>query len=70
MGDHYISRLKRGDGSWHVFAQNPAGALVLVAIVGGGPRRTVEDLCAPVMIEVIEPSLINVVELQREGKHT
>jgi len=68
VGDSYVARLKQRDGSWHVHATSHTGELVLVAIVGGGPRHTLDDLRAPVRIEVVEPSLIDVAQLQqREG---
>lgn len=67
LGDRYVWRLREA-GSWKVFGRNGDGGVVLVAIIGGGPRRTLDDLRAPVAVTVVEPSLIDVDRLRQEAR--
>jgi len=69
LGDRYIWRVREA-GAWRIFARNNSGEVVHVATVGGGPRRTLEDIRAPVPVEVIEPTVLDVERLKREVRGT
>lgn len=60
LGERFAHRLKNDRRQWEVFAHDTEGGVSLVAVVGGGTTRTLEELRAPVHIEVVEPTLIDV----------
>lgn len=65
IGSRYLRREKGADRRWSVYARGDGGAEVLVALVGGGATRRLEDVQAPVQVEIIEASLVDLDGLRR-----
>ncbi|MBX3203598.1 MAG: hypothetical protein KF764_00955 [Labilithrix sp.] len=65
LGDNFVRREKREDRRWAVFGRSGKGDDVLVALVGGGSTRRLEDVRAPVPVEILEPSFINLDAFRR-----
>lgn len=65
IGSGYVRREKGSDRRWSVFARGDGDTEVLVALVGGGDTRRLEEVRAPVKVEIVAPSLIDVEGLRR-----
>lgn len=60
---NFSHRTREATGSWLVYGRDETGEIVLVAKVGATPKRTLEDLRAPVPVDVLVPSLVDVERL-------
>ena len=59
LGSRLAGRKKTADRKWAVSAFDGDGILVLAVLVGGGETRTVEQLRAPIRVEVIAPHVLD-----------
>lgn len=64
LGERFAHRLKNERRQWEVFARDTEGGVSLVAVVGGGTTRTLEDLRSPIRIEIVAPALIDLEALR------
>lgn len=60
LGAKYAGRKKGADRRWGIFARSESGEVVVVAYVGGGPTKRLEEVRAPIPIEVLDPFLVDV----------
>lgn len=63
LGDRYAGRTKEEDGRWAIRAKDANGADVVVAYVGGGPTRRLEEVRAPLLVDIVHAELIDVTRL-------
>lgn len=59
LDDKYLLRVKNDDRRWAVFARDGDGNEVLFALVGGGSTRRLEGVRAPIPVELVTPSLVD-----------
>lgn len=64
LAGNYTGRMKQEDGRWAILAHDGRGAAVIVAYVGGGATRRLEDFRAPISIEVTRPELVDIAALR------
>lgn len=66
LGDNYKGREKMPDGRWAIFVYAVGYPALCVALVGGGSTKTLEEVQAPVPVEVLRPDLIDMDRLRAE----
>lgn len=60
LAGEYTGRLKQEDGRWAILAHDGRGAAVIVAYVGGGGTKLLEEVRAPISIEITRPELVDI----------
>lgn len=65
LGDRYSRRQKTDDRRWAIFGRDTHDSEVLVAMVGGGSTRRLEEVRMPIPVEILQPRLIDLAELRR-----
>lgn len=68
MGHRYTRRERAEGRSWTIFGRDDGDVEVLVAVVGGGNTRRLEEVRAPIPIEIIVPTLIDLDKLRRAAR--
>jgi hypothetical protein len=64
LAGEYTGRIKHEDGRWAILAHDGRGAAVIVAYVGGGSTRGLDDVRAPISIAITRPELVDIEALR------